>query len=537
MLNKFQKAWNGKEALLVVDTGRKFLQWCRGWRFKGVAAALATILPGGDLPSTPELEFGLHPPSEPVPVPTDAEPTPWDSDGVSSKTVLLAVASCSAVHAATGLDTQAFLTRLSVDWIAEAALRDCHTFIYMDTAGIGVTDLREALEGWSSMSNPVLVKPPSLSTLDHASSIGTNNRLMLPRSRQGPLSGPVEVRDVLNRLGVGKQNSSLLKSSFPKPGEKRAAGEDNDPTFCGSPNIKAGQNIHCAHLLAMDLWSKIVSLLPRPSITLEDTLYTVLSQSFQLSAWLRDYMLRQVVSLSLITLMGIHTLYFIFAGAGAISHALRRGHGYHLPSCLCVLEATHVVEVLRNGPVHAREIAAWKGIKPAKLGGALFLLMAFSFADILLDAAHILHLLATHHILCEAAPDVFATNCISSLIDSGKPLRELITNPETKYASVGEVDVVCVMVNSHKLLGKFCSINIALANSASVLFICSETPFATGNKIAVDAFSWHLFTFLFGIAIWVNDFAQPVKSRFLLALQDKLTVSHLDICLAMLELS
>jgi hypothetical protein len=33
------------------------------------------------------------------------------------------------------------------------------------------------------------------------------------------------------------------------------------------------------------------------------------------------------------------------------------------------------------------------------------------------------------------------------------------------------------------------------------------------------------------------DIAQPVKSRFLFALQDKLTVSSLDICLAMLELS
>jgi hypothetical protein len=95
------------------------------------------------------------------------------------------------------------------------------------TRGIGVTDLREALEGRSSMSNPALVKPPSLSTLDHASSIGADSRLMLPRSRtrsrRGPPSGPVEVRDVLNRLGIGKQNGSLLKSSFPKPGEKRAA--------------------------------------------------------------------------------------------------------------------------------------------------------------------------------------------------------------------------------------------------------------------------------------------------------------------------
>ncbi|KAF7355448.1 Cellular morphogenesis-related protein [Mycena sanguinolenta] len=222
-----------------------------------VNKALATIPPSGDLPSIPELAFGLQPPSEPVPVPTDAEPTLWD--GVSSHTALLAVASCSAVHTATGLDTQAFLTRLSVDWTAEAALRDsverATTFestlrgdgvspllkispalmhienvslqsLTRQTRGIGVTDLREALEGRSSMSNPALVKPPSLSTLDHApSSIGADSRLMVPRSRtrsrRGPPSGPTEVRDVLNRLGIGKQNGSLLKSSFPKPGEKR----------------------------------------------------------------------------------------------------------------------------------------------------------------------------------------------------------------------------------------------------------------------------------------------------------------------------
>ncbi|KAJ7803733.1 hypothetical protein B0H14DRAFT_3776883 [Mycena olivaceomarginata] len=201
----------------------------------------------------------------------------------------------------------------------------------------------------------------------------------------------------------------------------------------------AASELHLSHNISATVflpstsqWSKIVSLLPRPSITLEDVLYTALSQSFQLSAWPWDYMLRQVVSLSLITLVGIHALYFIFTGAGAISDALRRGHGYHLPSCLCVLKAAHVIEVLRNRPVHVREIAARKGIKQAKLGGALFLLTAFSFADILLDAAHILRLLVTHHILREAVPDVFATNYISSLIDSGKPLRELIT----KYVRV-----------------------------------------------------------------------------------------------------
>ncbi|KAF7355449.1 Fatty acid hydroxylase [Mycena sanguinolenta] len=74
-------------------------------------------------------------------------------------------------------------------------------------------------------------------------------------------------------------------------------------------------------------WSKIVSLLPRPPISLEDASYSALSQSLQLSAWPRDYMLRQIVSLSIITLVGIHALYFIFAYMSyrfIFNHEMRR---------------------------------------------------------------------------------------------------------------------------------------------------------------------------------------------------------------------
>ncbi|KAJ7910449.1 O-methyltransferase-domain-containing protein [Mycena leptocephala] len=101
------------------------------------------------------------------------------------------------------------------------------------------------------------------------------------------------------------------------------------------------------------------------------------------------------------------------------------GMGYHLPSCLRLLEAAHVVEVLRDGPVHVREIAKRTGVEQAKL-------------------AHILRLLATHHILREAAPDVFAANRISSLIDSGKPLHALVANPERKYD--GDASAVAAFV-------------------------------------------------------------------------------------------
>ncbi|KAJ7466502.1 fatty acid hydroxylase [Mycena latifolia] len=71
-------------------------------------------------------------------------------------------------------------------------------------------------------------------------------------------------------------------------------------------------------------WSKIVSLLPRP---LDNASDYALSELVQTSAWPRDYIPRQVLSLSIITLIGIHLLYFIFAGLSyyfIFNHAMRR---------------------------------------------------------------------------------------------------------------------------------------------------------------------------------------------------------------------
>ena len=92
------------------------------------------------------------------------------------------------------------------------------------TRGLGVTDLREALEGRSSMSNPTLARPPSVSTLDHASSfMGTDPTLRLTqtrsRSRTKKLStrNTDDVRDVLSRLGIGRQNTAArTKSPLPQ---------------------------------------------------------------------------------------------------------------------------------------------------------------------------------------------------------------------------------------------------------------------------------------------------------------------------------
>jgi protein EFR3 len=88
---------------------------------------------------------------------------------------------------------------------------------------VGVTDLRDALEGRSSVSNPALAGPPSVSTTDYQSSLmGSDMHVSKPtptrsRSKKRVMAPrPGEVRDVLNRLGIGKQTgSSLLKNSFP----------------------------------------------------------------------------------------------------------------------------------------------------------------------------------------------------------------------------------------------------------------------------------------------------------------------------------
>ncbi|KAF8974453.1 hypothetical protein BDZ97DRAFT_1647220 [Flammula alnicola] len=183
---------------------------------------------------------------------------PYDL-GIDLDDALTLIASCRTIQDAFGLDQEGLLRRLTTKWTPELALKDCKLFekssgyeatfrgdgvspllkispalmhienislqsLARSTRGLGVTDLREALEGRSSMSNPALVRPPSVSTLDHASSYmgGDGNALRLTRTRsrsrakkRSTPNGAGEVRDVLTRLGISKQNSNLLKATFP----------------------------------------------------------------------------------------------------------------------------------------------------------------------------------------------------------------------------------------------------------------------------------------------------------------------------------
>lgn len=91
--------------------------------------------------------------------------------------------------------------------------------------------------------------------------------------------------------------------------------------------------------------------------------------------------------------------------------------GPNKAAALRVCLESHVAEVLRDaGPqgLHVKDIAARNGQDPSKLGGCL-------------------RYLATYHIFKEITPDVFTHTRISSLLDTGKSVENLLAHSEQKH--------------------------------------------------------------------------------------------------------
>jgi len=187
--------------------------------------------------------------------------------------IIQALVSNRNIQVVTGLDRQFLLRRLGAQWTVESALKECkHLFFcdwmhsYVDLVlavegptiqegfksngispflklspalmhienlslqslvrtqyGVGVNDLREALEGRASVTNLALsTRPSSVRTLDNPSASTSKEPLGLTRSNThitiSKNSSTNDVRDVLKSLGAGKgkrKSSSRLKPSFP----------------------------------------------------------------------------------------------------------------------------------------------------------------------------------------------------------------------------------------------------------------------------------------------------------------------------------
>lgn len=92
--------------------------------------------------------------------------------------------------------------------------------------------------------------------------------------------------------------------------------------FASSPELAKSFNVTSPILpvfSSTSKWAQIIAHLPHPPITADNvaSLYahSVASQTMpQMSAWPRDYVPRQIISILVLTLIGIHILYFLFAG-------------------------------------------------------------------------------------------------------------------------------------------------------------------------------------------------------------------------------
>ncbi|QRV87898.1 hypothetical protein RhiJN_15916 [Ceratobasidium sp. AG-Ba] len=234
------------------------------WECREVIEVAQAALDALPMPSyLPELppphEDLLHPPETAVDWPELELPNFGESSNatkafIDPEVVLRALAANEHVQSLSGLGEDEILRRLGAEWTVEIALKNCvessqevirpdggspwikisPAIMHIDNHSlqsvsrtsreVGVGDLREAL-GRGGMSNSALgaTSIRSLTSGDRAASVrlaGAHaHGLMSPGTR--PLTGPKDVKDVLDKLGVGSPRvvsgagGSMLKASFP----------------------------------------------------------------------------------------------------------------------------------------------------------------------------------------------------------------------------------------------------------------------------------------------------------------------------------
>ncbi|KAI0346579.1 hypothetical protein BDW22DRAFT_772788 [Trametopsis cervina] len=91
------------------------------------------------------------------------------------------------------------------------------------------------------------------------------------------------------------------------------AGSANSTIFSAASSFNTSFPVLSAAKPSISAWSNIVSYLPHPPLS-ADILQSEIASIPYASAWPRDYILRQTISLGILTAVGVHLLYFLFAG-------------------------------------------------------------------------------------------------------------------------------------------------------------------------------------------------------------------------------
>ncbi|GAA5992296.1 hypothetical protein JCM5350_000803 [Sporobolomyces pararoseus] len=116
------------------------------------------------------------------------------------------------------------------------------------------------------------------------------------------------------------------------------------------------------------------------------------------------------------------TLGQMIALVGGVRYVMTTALQFHVSSCIRVAIEVHVEETLREAgkPLSSLEIAKSSCIDPDKL-------------------ARVLRLLAANHIFVEIEPGIFARNQRSSILDTGKSVRDILDDPNNTYAGTNGI--------------------------------------------------------------------------------------------------
>ncbi|KAJ7780766.1 O-methyltransferase [Mycena maculata] len=166
--------------------------------------------------------------------------------------------------------------------------------------------------------------------------------------------------------------------------------------------------------------------------------------------------------------------------------------GHIKASALRVCIESNIVEALREGGsegMHVNDIAKAVNLPPEKLG-------------------RILRYLATNHIFREMEPDVFCNNRISSVLDSKKSIKDIISAPEHKHDNTDGFVALMELFGGdlHKSSGYL------LENLQDPVTSASEEPFHApiqrAFNIDVPMFEWYK-----------RSEQEPRRRRFMVAMQ------------------
>ncbi|KAH9484888.1 4-O-methyltransferase 1 [Psilocybe cubensis] len=146
--------------------------------------------------------------------------------------------------------------------------------------------------------------------------------------------------------------------------------------------------------------------------------------------------------------------------------------GAHKSAALRVCLEANVTEILREGGkegMHVKEIAERTKVNHQKL-------------------ARCLRYLATHHVYKEVSPDVFTNNRVSSMMDTGKAVDDLIARPEEKHENTPGLAAVAShhLDEVYKAAGYLWESMSDPATAHS--FESNETPFNLGFSVNTSFF-------------------------------------------------